>query len=294
MDHDYAEGFEVAAEKLGVLSESISQEAQKASAFLADCDQECLLFTAPADRPTKMRRVDDAMRNMNQLKIKVDRRLSAVKGQADAARLRAAFNTEVERFEATRKKWMADVAELIANAYNKQVARKNALTTLRDEIVSARDRRDFDEISSFSKRIEDAKAVRLNVAKGEDMIVQRVSPTLAFSYVDGAFGTTWARKMKKGFSGLGDASSIVDDKVARFEQEVVGCFCPVGTRKRTLEKALEQARALAETVCYNHDLKSIRPKGEPSSGTEVDLLAQCDMALSALIRTQRKAQQSAR
>ena len=311
LDHDYADGFEEALTKLSILSESIRQESEKAASFLADCNQDMLLFTAPSDRPKKMACVDAAIQKMKRVrnsveslsqkvrtaKVEADRKAEDErirrKHQEELARLRESFDGEIARFDATKDAWLKGVGDLI-HTNNAQVARKAKLRALRDEITSARERKDFSEIASFTQRIEAAKALRLKVSKSEDVIAQKIAPTLALSYVDNLMGGAWAKRMKKGFAAIEGGPATVDERVAKFEQTVIKPFCPIGTKNRTLEKALNEAQNLAGNVRYNHDAKSVRAKGETPSGTEVDLIAQCETALASLVRAQRKALQPAR
>lgn len=283
LDRDLTEGFEDAEKTLSDLSKSLEQEAQNARLFLGKCDAPWLKFTAPADRPVKMRLVDEAARDMDRMKSRVDARWMAVRAAADAARLKSAYEGEIAAFKATAEEWWEGVAELIT-IYNRQVERKTALAALAAEIVAARERKDFSEAASYARRIEEAKSARLAAAKDETLVAQNAAPAFAFRFADSAFGPSWAKRMKKGYSAIPGAAAEIDSMAADFTDKAVNYFCPAGTRNRTLEKALQNALAYADAVRYNHDAKS-------TSDTEVALLAQCDTAFASFLRAQRRAAQ---
>ena len=290
MNRDFEDGFEEAENTLSDLAKSIAQETEKARAFLAMCDQSWLRFTAPADRSAKMRLVQEASDKMNELGHSVAARLRAVSKQAANAKLQAAFDAEARRFDDNVETWWKGVAELIS-VYNRQYERIGKIKSLIGEIVSARERKDFSEVDDFASRVEEAKSVRLAVSKDEVLVAQSVSPSFDKAKVNVEMGSGWAKRMKNGFADLAGAGAEADARVSAFHDKAVGYFCPVGTRNRTLEKALENAMMYADAVRSNHDVKSVTPKDSQTSGTEIDLLSRCDAALASLLRAQRKAAQ---
>lgn len=282
LDHEYGDGHAEAIQALDALAQDCARKSAECKTFSGLCNERWRSFFAPADMACKRGNVLNAAGRLDALMVKIDARRSLV-----------SFDEKIAAFKTNEQTWWKGVGATIT-AYNNQVARKQQIMTLVNEMAGARDRNDFSEINGFSARLANLKAQRMSAAKDEMLAAQNARPTFSEPYVREMFGRNWVKLMKAEYASMSGVQTTAEGMAQAFDEAAIRYFCPEGSRNRTLAKAMENACAYADIVSYNHNAGSVpkdwsKTSGDMASMTEIALLNYADYQYALLLRRQRKA-----
>ena len=236
LDHPFTEGFDEAEKQLDILRRDIIQTTDDGIRFLAVCNVPWRQFSSeiPADKNAKLRDIQDAVKSLGELKAAVDTRYN-----------RVAFDRDVAAFDA-KKTEMLEWSRRMFACYQEQQDRIAQLRRIQQDILTAKETRDFSKIPEFEKRIDEAESRRAKKMKYETDVGMLIASYCQETQFHHLFGDQWTKAMiTKYREKVAQAESRVRQRSAVFAEEVTRCF-QTATLKKALSKGDELARALKE------------------------------------------------